>query len=562
MFPDGIRDNEDFAIERRRSEIIARCRALLRMGLVDDFRNFLSDEEEDDDVFIAQEIHHTLASFPTLPSQKERELFIRFLSESAVAMSDIELDELKRFAAEVHFSYHEYGLLERERREIVCRLRDSIRAAEELHIPSSEEDLSTKEGVAQKNIHDQYALLLETLAFDESATKLQDIYRVSLGARRPLSPREVAQVQEILLQEKSPYYRGVLLARGLQFYDLESPTLHKERELRRITSLERVAVDEDALEEENILLALDALLSGKRFYGSYEFWNFFPGKASVKTDRVAELFMCVCDALYSRLPARLREMQREEVESRVSPYQYHLLFKGVSHFMEALLRQTSLSDEERLRKKFLQVLTEQGGEKYREWVVLNDRIRRELEQETETEQPSLPSVSSKTVPIPVPLVVASQSLDVHSRSLKKSELQESASKADVLARLEAGGLLHLSEEIRLHSLRFAALVKDRDVQDAARVAIERMLRAGNFGVAERAGSVFFGENWRTARDDFRATVRDYILHERAAHFFVPSGARLPISVLRTKAEAFGISWSDLEREAARLKPPSKRKKKM
>ncbi len=399
----------------------------------------------------------------------------------------------------------------------------------------------------------------------------------------------------------------MLIAGGLRFWNTAPHyLLPKQRELRRLEE-DGIVFEETDLIRENVKGLIGAILRREslEWTWSHNFLQLFPVKKGVKKEFVEEVFQDVCNMLAQALPASLKDG-----EARYKNMAWYMggIFSSLRGLARDFKNNMYWSRRDVYEKQFSAAVNQGSGEEYSRWKIAYESgseyvprnitvavasmpeqpVVREKESERRQESAVMTSASARTfdsrslrgpdtvVPVAVPRSVFVQERPVvisprrdnddMERLMDRGREQRMAfdeRKAEVLARIEAGDLMHLAADLDQHRSRDLDVIRDGQVQIAARVAIEHMLREGNFGVVERSAPVFFGRDWRED-PSIKVVAYDRILLERVAHLRRDTDMKklpLPLDLLKSKARSFGFAWDALDAEALPLVRARKKKRK-
>lgn len=532
----------------------------LFMEAIDGFRDVLSDEEEGDDAVVARVLHEKMNSFvKEHPGVRERASFIRFLKESALAMNGVERHELKRFLHDFYFADEReepFFISRKEREELSRTLRDGIVLADELHA----DDADYKE---DSRFLESFRNTLEAIRFTEDADRISDMIQQSPSA---VSDAYHARIRDIVMDEQSELWRGILLARGFTFYKPgHGNLLVKRQEVARLAN-EGLTFSRATLLEENIIVAVSGLLTqGEvRPWDRFSFQNFFPCEERVSPETSVKAFSQAVELIDMDLEGAL--LRLEKACGGMSSYTetcVRSMFGCLHTFMRDFLQYVPEAESDRLWASFERVLCDRGGVFYARW-------QREQESKGVKASPVVSSQPSWSVVSVAPErathsgahaepLVIKPALRTSVEGESSQKKKEAFSSEEVLARIQEGALVHLAEEMRSHPKRFAEALKDSAVQTAAWRALEKHMRQGSFGVVERAAPLFLGEDWREEDPSLRALARGYFVNTIVAEKRGDAGHRLPEAVLRKKVAEFGFDWDALVQEA-KAQLPKKMKK--
>lgn len=535
-----------------------RCEELF-MQAVDGFRDFLSDEEKGDDVAVARVLREKAGAFVyDHGTERGRALFVRFLKESAIAMNGIERHELKRFLHDFYFANEreEPSFISRKEREELARtLRDGIVLADELHVddPDYKED---------PHFLQSFETTLDTIRFNEEADQIYALLQNS----SLISESDHVRIREILARQRDSRERGMLLACGFKFYKPDSRFSVKEQEVLRLEH-EGLSFNHENLLEENLIIAIRALcIQGEiHSWDRFSFQNFFPCEEHVSPEISIQAFSQAVEFIGMDFEGtRLRlEKIHKGMGAYVELYIFSM-FGRLQAFMRDFLQYVPRAEADRLWASFEDVLCERGGEYYVHWQE-KEALKKAKASRVPLQPlaPVVPVAPERDAGLAVhvqPLVIKPV-LHASFGSHDFKQKEEVFSSEAVLARIAAGQLLHLVEEIRTHPKRFADALRDHDVRSAAWRALERAMSRGLFGVVERAAPVFFGKGWKMEDPSLRSLARKYFVQELVAERRGDVGHRLPEAILTQKAFGFGFDWDELVEEAEAQLPKKMKKRK-
>lgn len=532
------------------------------LTVLDRFRDFLSDEVVhigvdgyDDDVLVAREIEKIAEDLEKKSTSQEFRLAcIRLLCESIPAMSVAEYLAVKRCARVIYCSRGVAGYISKKDamesvRMLVRGIKEGTSSVSFDGIGLSEDEMYTQEAFEHTR---------EDLERDEHIEEIQRVYALSLDSGRGLSPNEQEYVLELLKEEDNVHHVAIV-CRALRLWNSrEYESVLKSDELSRLRG-GGIEIDQDDFERENLFSALQEIfLSGEARDRMIPFslQKFFPGRSEISSEKMEESVREGFEELDWGIDEGLRHIKDQEGNPSLNRKKYFAdLFGGLTDFFYYFISHTSPERQGDLKREFQEELRKHGGEAYRAY----------LEDQRGWRDKSSSVYAPTNIFASVPDAVMGTG---GGNRRDESPLHESVDdevKRDVINRLQAGGLLHLAEEIhREKTKKFEDILRNPEVQQRAREMLCRMIARGNFGIVERSAPVFLGDSW-FADEELSSSAKAFIVDD-LVHILQEDGkGHFSLEILATKARLFHLEWVPMVDEArartsvAQTKSRSKKK---